>query len=206
MNHDTAAKVPLPRMSSHSAINRRLLLRLAPCLLVFSTTPAWPASATVKPAEQLVEHAANAFLTTVRNGGRREEFAQLFDRYVSMSTIAMFALGKYRRALPPAERERYVGLVNDMLLNTVTRHGKHVRGRSFVVTGSRGSIVSGYINHDGDRRTGVDMRMAEGRIADVRVEGIWLAFVLRQEFNRIIDNSGGDIAALIRYLENGASL
>ena len=118
----------------------------------------------------------------------------------------MFALGKHRRRLPPDQRQNYVSLVRDMLLNTVTRHGKHVRGHAFVVTGSRGSIVTGYIQHDGDLRTGVDMRLVDNRIADIRVEGIWLAFILRQEFNRIIDNGNGDISVIFTYLRQGASL
>ena len=185
---------------------RTLLIMASMTLLASAVTPALAASATVKPAEELVDKAANAFLDAVRNGSHREDFARVFDRYVSMEAIAMFALGKHRRRLPPDQRGDYVELVRTMLLNTVTKHGKQVRGRAFVVTGSRGSTVSGYIQHDGDHRTDVDMRLAGGRIADIRVEGIWLAFVLRQEFNRIIDNGNGDIAAIFDYLKRGAAL
>jgi ABC-type transporter MlaC component len=187
--------------------SRRTLLKLASMALAAAAVPpALAASAMVKPAEDLVNKAANEFLAAIRNGSERKDFASLFERYVSIEAIAMFALGKHRRRLPPDQREKYVGLVNDMLLNTVTRHGKHINGRAFVVTGSRGSIVSGYIQHDGGHRTGVDMRLADGRIADIRVEGIWLAFILRQEFNRIIDNGKGDISVILTHLEREPSL
>jgi ABC-type transporter MlaC component len=102
--------------------------------------------------------------------------------------------------MPPKQRQTYVSLVNDMLLDTVTRHGKQVRGRGFVVTGSQGNIVKGYIQHGSGKQTAVDLRMVDGRVADVRVEGIWMAFMLRQEFNRIIDNKGGDVSAIFAYL------
>ena len=92
-----------------------------------------------------MDKAANAFLDAVRNGSHREDFARVFDRYVSMEAIAMFALGKHRRRLPPDQRGDYVELVRTMLLNTATKHGKQVRGRAFVVTGSRGSTVSGFL-------------------------------------------------------------
>lgn len=187
--------------------SRRTLLILASMALTALAVPtALAQTGTVKPAEALAGEAANEFLAAVRRGGGREDFALLFDRYVSIQSIAMFALGKHRRRLPPQQRTRYVGLVNDMLVGAVTRHGKHVSGDSFVVTGSRGSIVSGYVQQSGGGRTNVDMRMAEGRIADVRVEGIWLAFILRQEFTRIIDGNGGDIAAIFNYLESGGTL
>ncbi len=185
---------------------RTLLILTSMALAAAAVTPALAASATVKPAEELVSKVANEFLDAVRDGSHRDDFARVFDRYVSMEAIAMFALGKHRRRLPPDQRSDYIELVRTMLLNTVTKHGKQVRGRAFVVTGSRGSVVSGYIQHDGDRRTGVDMRLTEGRIADIRVEGIWLAFILRQEFNRIIDGGNGDISAIFDYLKRGTAL
>jgi hypothetical protein len=134
--------------------------------------PALPASANGStPAEQAAYVAANRFLELVRNGGSRDSFADLLGRHVSVQQIAMFALGKYRRAMPPKQRPAYVSLVNDMLLDTITRHGKQVRGRGFVVTGSQGNIVKGYIKHASGKQTAVDLRMVDGRVADVRVAG-----------------------------------
>lgn len=185
---------------------RKLLIMASIALAASAVTPVLAGSTTAKPAEALASEAANEFLATVRRGGGRQDFARLFDRYVSIQSIAMFALGKHRRRLPPQQRTRYVSLVNDMLVGAVTRHGKHVSGEAFVVTGSRGSIVSGFVQQQDGRRTDVDMRMADGRIADIRVEGIWLAFVLRQEFNRIIDGNGGNISAILTHLENGGTL
>lgn len=197
------AKGRTRHMSSCKLTRRTLLWTLAGGTA--STMIVGPAFAAARtPAEQAAHTAANKFLHLVQNGGTRESFAELLGRHVSVQQIAMFALGKYRRALPPNSRTRYVGLVNDMLVNTVTKHGKQVRGRAFVVTGSQGSIVKGYIQHGSGKQTAVDLRMVDGRVADVRVQGIWLAFMLRQEFNRIIDSQGGDISAIFAHLEKEA--
>lgn len=196
-------------MSSHHSITRRLLLQAlfaTSAIVHAANATSFAASTSVKSAETLVHEAANGFLAAVRNGSKRQDFARLFDHHVSINAIAMFALGKHRRKLPPKQRTRYISLVNEMLLDAVTRHARYITGNAFVVTGSRGNIVQGYIDHDSGSKTDIGMRMVEGRINDIRVEGIWLTFVLRQEFNRIIDGNGGDIAAIIQHLENGGSL
>jgi ABC-type transporter MlaC component len=192
-------------MSSCMKLTRRSMLGSAVAsIAVLVSLPALPASANgTTPAEQAAHVAANRFLELVRNGGSRDSFADLLGRHVSVQQIAMFALGKYRRAMPPKQRQTYVNLVNDMLLDTVTKHGKQVRGQAFVVTGSQGNIVKGYIQHASGKQTTVDLRMVENRVADVRVQGIWMGFMLRQEFNRIIDNKGGNVSAIFAYLKNG---
>jgi ABC-type transporter MlaC component len=186
-------------------LTRRTMLGIAVAgFAALAGLPALPASANGStPAEQAAYVAANRFLELVRNGGSRDSFADLLGRHVSVQQIAMFALGKYRRAMPPKQRQTYVSLVNDMLLDNVTRHGKQVRGQAFVVTGSQGNIVKGYIQHASGKQTAVDLRMVENRVADVRVQGIWMGFMLRQEFNRVIDSKGGDVSAIFAYLKNG---
>jgi ABC-type transporter MlaC component len=164
-------------MSSCMKLTRRTMLGIAVAgFAALAGLPALPASANGStPAEQAAYVAANRFLELVRNGGSRDSFADLLGRHVSVQQIAMFALGKYRRAMPPKQRQTYVSLVNDMLLDNVTRHGKQVRGQAFVVTGSQGNIVKGYIQHASGKQTAVDLRMVENRVADVRVQGIWMA-------------------------------
>ncbi len=194
-------------MSSCMKVTRRTVMTAAVAgIAALTGLPALPVAANgTTPAEQAAHVAANRFLELVRNGGSRDSFADLLGRHVSVQQIAMFALGKYRRAMPPKQRQTYVNLVNDMLLDTVTKHGKQVRGRAFVVTGSRGNIVKGYIQHASGKQTAVDLRMVKDRVADVRVQGIWMGFMLRQEFNRVIDSKGGDVTAIFAYLKSGAA-
>lgn len=198
-----SAKGHASLMSSNHLTRRATLSGLAGGFMVWAAS--MPSLAgTGSAAEQAAHTAANRFLDLVREGGTRADFAALLGRHASINAIAMFALGKYRRALPPGKRDTYVSLVNEMLVNSVTRHGHQVKGEAYVVTGSQGNTVKGYIRHASGKITDVDLRMVDGRIADVRVEGIWLAFILRQEFNRIIDSKGGDISAIFAYLEREA--
>lgn len=151
--------------------------------------------------EKLVHAAANRFLKIVRSGGNRQDFSSLLESFVSVPDIALFALGKHRRKLEGERKGEYVALVNTMLLDTLVKHARHLRGREFIITGSRGDIVTGYVSHGNGRKTLIECRMRNGRIADVRVQGIWLALALREQFNRIIDGAGGKLVAIFAHLE-----
>jgi ABC-type transporter MlaC component len=153
--------------------------------------------------ERLVHEAANQFLEIVRKGGRREDYAKALDTYFSISSMAMFALGKHRRKLKPKQMQQYLDLFDKMILNAVTKHGKKVRGKAFVVTRTRGGIVQGYVQHNLDRRTGVEFRTRKNRITDVRVQGIWLVITLRQSFDQLIQQGNGSIEAVFNYLRSG---
>ena len=186
---------------SSRAITRRQAF--AASLSMLLAAPAMPlaASRSDPAAEQFASAAGNAFLDITRQeSASREQFAILLEKYVAVRKLALFALGKYRRKLAAAQLDEYVALVHAMLLNALTRYGRKLRGKQFVVTGSRDALVAGYIEHGVDRTTGIELRIAEGRVADVRVGGIWLALMLREQFNRIIDGAGGDVSALLQHL------
>jgi phospholipid transport system substrate-binding protein len=189
-------------MAADCISRRQLLAGSAAGAAVFSAGPRCGLAAAAE-SEKIVQTAANEFLNVVKDGGKRAAFAQLLERYVAVNDIALFALGKYRRKLSPAMRASYTRLAHSFFLNALTTHGSKVRGRAFVVTGSYKDIVSGYIQHGNDRRTRLDWRIRAGRITDLKVQGIWLALALREDFNRIIDRAGGDIGAIFTYLKTG---
>ncbi len=161
------------------------------------TASAAPDSAT----ERLVYDAANRLLDVLRNGAHRHEIADTLDKYVAIGAMALFVLGKHRRKLKSDQQQTYIELFNRMILNVLTGIGSKVRGNAFVVTGSRGTIVAGYVQHDQDRRTELEFRTRKGRITDVRVEGIWMGFLLRQNFDQLI-GKGDNIDAVFAFLKS----
>ncbi|WP_108881350.1 ABC transporter substrate-binding protein [Anderseniella sp. Alg231-50] len=154
------------------------------------------------PSEKLVHDAANRFLDVMRNGAHHHEIADTLDKYVAMSSLALFVLGKHRRKLKSDRQRAYVDLFNRMILKAIAKNGKKVRGTAFVVTGSRGNIVRGYVQHKQDRRTEVEFRTKEDRITDIRVQGIWMGILLRQSFDHVI-HKGGNIDAIFTFLKSG---
>ena len=186
---------------SSRAINRRKAFAASLSIVLAAPAVSFAASRSDPAAEQFAAAAGNAFLDITRQqNASREQFATLLEKYVAVRNLAIFALGKYRRKLAAAQLDEYVELVKSMLLNALTRYGRKLRGKQFVVTGSRDQLVAGYIQHGVDRTTGIELRIADGRVSDVRVGGIWLAFMLREQFNRIIDGAGGDVSALLQHL------
>lgn len=152
--------------------------------------------------EKLVHDAANRFLDVIRNGAQQDEISDTLDRYVAMPSLALFVLGKHRRKLKSGQQQEYVDLFNRMILNVIAQNSKSVRGTAFVVTGSRGNIVRGYIQHNEDRRTEVEFRTKQDRIADIGVGGIWMGILLRQSFDYVI-RQGGSIDAIFSFLKSG---
>lgn len=186
------------------SIKRRSLLGALCASLVFpgyagfGMVLATPATS----SEKLVHEAANRFLEVMRNGADRDEVAGTLDRYVSMSSLALFVLGKHRRKLQPDQKQTYIDLFNTMVLKVIAKNGKKVRGTAFVVTGSRGKIVRGYVQHARDRRTELEFRTKKGRITDIRIQGIWMGILLRQSFDHVI-HKGGNIDAIFVFLKSG---
>lgn len=153
-------------------------------------------------SEKLVHDAANRFLDVMRNGAHRDEIADTLNKYVAMSSLALFVLGKHRRKLKSGRQQTYVDLFNRMVLKVIAKNGKKVRGTAFVVTGSRSNIVQGYVQHARDRRTELEFRTKNDRITDIRIQGIWMGILLRQSFDHVI-HKGGDIDAIFVFLKSG---
>lgn len=185
------------------SVNRRGMLVGLSASVIASGFPGMQTASAApdSPTEKLVYDAANRLLDVFRNGAHRHEIADTLDKYVAIGAMALFVLGKHRRKLKPDQQQTYIELFNRMVLNVLTRIGNKVRGDAFVVTGSRGNIVAGYVQHDQDRRTALEFRTKQGRITDIRVEGIWMAFLLRQNFDQLI-GQGDNIDAVFSFLKS----
>ncbi len=172
-------------------------------MLAFAACPV--ALARNNAEEQLVDAAANAMLQTIANGNQRADIEKVLSEYVSLEHIALFALGKHRRRLKAQQQQTYITLFREMIINALVKHGGRIRGEAFVVTGSRGGIVQGYIRHRQDTRTKLEFRTKDARIADIRVQGFWLAITLRKSYDQLLQQANGDINALLDYLKSGAT-
>lgn len=190
-------------MKQKPIIRRHLLAVLSTGLLVLSYPGPGKVMATpASSSEKLVHDAANRFLEVMRNGAHRDEITDTLDRYVAMSSLALFVLGKHRRKLKSDQKQTYVDLFNRMVLKVIAKNGKKVGGTAFVVTGSRGNIVRGYVQHTQDRRTELEFRTKKDRITDIRIQGIWMGILLRQSFDHVI-HKGGNINAIFVFLKSG---
>jgi ABC-type transporter MlaC component len=152
---------------------------------------------------QLVTQVANEALAVARAGGSPSRFRSLLQRHSAYQGVAMFALGRYQRQLPPGKRDRYVSLALNFVASTFARNAKSFAGERFVATSAGDGMVRGRIQFANGQTTSVDWRVQRGKIIDVNIQGVWLTLQLREQFTGVLSRSNGDFDALFRYLQTG---
>ena len=162
-------------------------------------------------AEQFVKKVAGQAIIAARSGSA-SAFRSLVRRNSAISSVASFALGKYRRKLPASKRVEYHRLVREFVIKLFIENSKSFAGQSYVVKSSsarsnKDIIVKGRLLFAGGRDATMQWRVIRSgsryRIFDVRVKGVWLALQMRQEFVSVLSKkSGGDFDGLMRYLRS----
>ena len=164
---------------------------------------ATPARAQSCPGDQAV-HAAAASFSEAASAGSPQAFAAAIDRHTDVSRVAMFALGRYQRALPKARRSEYVELTREFLGRFLAEHAGSLAGAEMQIVAC--TEDSGYTYIDtklaGQR---VVWRLEGSQIVDVNFGGVWLLPQMRSNFVSVIQRSNGDPAAIIDYLRSGRS-
>jgi ABC-type transporter MlaC component len=171
--------------------------RLLATALMFSVLMINPqASAATCPAEGFIQNAGAAFMGAARSGSPNA-FTGAAARYADLNSIAMFALGPYRKSLPKGREGEYVALSKKFMGSFLAQYSSKFSGNSIKITTCRGNVIGAKLS-SGQTLT---FRLRGGRrIEDVNVSGIWLAQTLRSKFTGVIRNNGGDVGALMSWL------
>ena len=140
------------------------------------------------------------------------EFRELFSSNFDIPTIGRFALGRYWRSATPQQREEFLDLFQELIVETYARRFSEYSGQSFRVDGSRevserDSMVSTeIINPDGASIASIDwrVRQRDGRqyIIDVVVEQISMGVTHRSDFDAVIQRGGGNVDVLLDALRD----
>jgi phospholipid transport system substrate-binding protein len=166
-------------------------------LLTFSVlTIGSAASAATCPAEGFIQNAGAAFMGAARSGSAGA-FTGAAARYADLNSIAMFALGPYRKNLPKGREGEYVALSKKFMGQFMAQYASRFSGSSIKITSCNGNVIGTKLS-SGQSLT---FRLHGGRrIADVSVSGIWLAQTMRSRFTGVIKSHGGDVGALMSWL------
>jgi len=149
-------------------------------------------------------------------------FRQIFRADFDVPGIARFVLGPYWRLASPAQRQEFLALFENYIVQTFSGRLSQYAESSDAprVTGSRldpeGAVVSSQINlaNGGGPRAGghgptvlpikVDWHLTAQngsyKINDVVVDGISMAVTQRSEFTSAIARQGGQVQALLATL------
>ncbi len=150
------------------------------------------------PAENFIQNAGAAFMGAAKSGSAGA-FTGAAARYADLNSIAMFALGPYRKNLPKGREGEYIALSKKFMGSFLAQYANRFKGDAITITSCNGNVIATKLS-SGQTLT---FRLQGGhRIADVSVSGVWLAQTMRSKFVGVIRNHGGDVNALISWLGN----
>ena len=159
----------------------------------------------------LGERAVSALTSPDLTREEREiRFRELLDTHFDVPAIAKFVLGRYWRAATDEEKQEFVELFEEFLVQGYARRFAEYSGENFEVRnvrqGSDGyALVQSLVIRPNAENVRVDWRVqdegnANFRIVDVIVEGLSMAATQRDEFASVIQSKGGKVAGLLDVL------
>ena len=181
------------------------------CMVMFGTGQA-PAAETIEPVafiEDIGQRAISSLTEReLSDQERQARFRKIFRRAFDIRTIARFSLGRYWRIASKPEREEYVGLFEDFIVQAYAHRFKDFDGESFEVGKVRrindsDTLVLSRLRRPHGPPIQIHWRVrASGKlkVVDVVVEGISMGITQRAEFASVIRNRGGKVAGLLTAL------
>ena len=194
---------------------RRILV--ASLLAVASLVPSVEAKADELSdgAHALIESIADSAIVELTDPAisrekRKERMRELMHRYFNVPGIAQWVLGRHWRKATDAEREEYLKIYEDLMIETyVDRftgyNGETVEVLSVDVRNGKDAIVATSIRRpENVEPLKVDWRVREFdgvyRVIDIMVEGVSMGQAQRSEFSSVISNNGGDLSEFLKTL------
>jgi ABC-type transporter MlaC component len=149
----------------------------------------------------LVERAGNAMIEAAKSGSPAA-FSGALRSYADMGSIAMFALGKYRKNLPAGKQAEFVALTTDYVSRTLNDFRLKFRAESISVRDCDGETIKSVIFFLGGKgNQPVIWRVKGSKVADVNVQNVWLAQLLRTNLTGILDRNNGDFGKLFAEMK-----
>ena len=192
-----------------------ILMAIALACLTWSPAPA--AAADTRAAERFISNLGDRTLEMLQQPDlaldqATASFRELFSSNFDIPTIGRFVLGRYWRSATQQQREEFLELFQELIVETYARRFSEYSGQSFRVDGSRelserDSMVStAIINADGAPIATIDWRVRERdgqqRIIDVVVEQISMGVTQRSDYDAVIQRGGGNIDVLLDALRD----
>lgn len=140
---------------------------------------------------------------------QKAAFRKLLNRNFDLNTIARFSLGRHWRTANKAQRDEYVALFKDMIIDVYSQRFSDYQGQVLTVTGSRKEgerdvLVHSLLEQESGPDVKIDWRVRERdggyRVVDVIVEGVSMALTQRSDFSSVVQRGGGDMEALLAHL------
>lgn len=197
-------------------MQRRIFLLGAGAAVSLPAVPAFAAN----PAEDFVAANIQAGFDILNDkalsaGQRKTRFAAFLLGLSDVKRVALFLLGKYAAAMPPADIDAYVAAYQDYVLAVYQSYFARYAGQSLKVMSSRERAPQDFVV--ATQMTGanaapieIDFRVrtdgAKPVLVDLGVAGMWLALAQRDQFGAVLASNNGDVKALVAHLRDTENL
>lgn len=202
---------------------RRYFLLTATAFATFGLLPWTRAAGANTPAEaktfmeqlrdQAVDQLSDAKLP---NDERAERFSTLFDSHFDLPTIGRFVLGPYWRSANDAEREDFMVVFEEIMVNRFAPLFAGLDRDKLQIGDARPDGTNGklflvptrVLRDQGEPYTiGWRLRSLDSgfKVIDVVPEGVSMAITLRSEYTSAIQSNGGKLAAFTEQLRRKAA-
>jgi phospholipid transport system substrate-binding protein len=192
-----------------NGLSRRQILGLALAVGVVGPSPAWAA---VSAGDYV--HNLGVEVIKLANGGKRgdkalqQRFAALLNRYISIPTVANFALGQNVKSLPPGDKAKFYDLVSNYAAALFVWYVDDFKGTDLTITGSAAqgsfttvdSTIAGSTVNSEKLRWRVSGSGGAYRVADLNIKGVWLSIAMKKLFLDTLNASKGDFQPLYAKL------
>jgi phospholipid transport system substrate-binding protein len=185
----------------------------AMCLSSFAIFGTGTANAATDPAENYVGKIADEVMALANSGGKgtalRGRFASLLNRYVSLQSIASFALGPYQKKLPAGDKAEFFTLFNNYAAALFVYYVQDFQGNDLKIIsnkkdGNYTTIDSAIVLKSGGLQK-IKWRLASSgggyRVSDINIKGVWLTIATKDRFRKVLNGSKGDFNALFAELK-----
>lgn len=167
-------------------------------------------AASVKPSEEFVQTIGNDIISLIRSSKtmvqKKDHFRTLLRSHFDMTAIGQFVLGRYWRIANEKEKQEFLKLFEQNMVDTYTSQFDEYKDETMKVTGSReaedGAIwVESQVK--GSAREPLKVRWKlykhgnDYRVYDIYVNEASMSITHRSEYATSIQKAGGRIQGLI---------
>ncbi|MEQ9361026.1 MAG: ABC transporter substrate-binding protein, partial [Rhodospirillales bacterium] len=144
---------------------------------------------------------------------RKERFRTLVHDFFAIKSIGKWVLGRHWRRATPEQRDEYLQLFENMLLERYVDGFKDYSGESLEISRAEKRQENDFIVHTMLKRPGgqpveVSWRVGVGerdgkhifKIVDIIVNGLSMALTQQKEFNSVISNNGNSVDSLLEKM------
>ena len=168
-------------------------------------------------ATRFVRDFGNRLLSIVNasedNEGKKQRMRPLIEQAVAVDEIGQFVLGRYWRVATSAQRQRFLNLFHEVLINNIGGKLGEFQGVSFRMTQTTarngdyfvGTIITRPNQQPNNVQWVVSFASGRPQIIDVYAEGTSLRLTQRSDYAAYLARNGNNVDALLSALERQAA-